>query len=1072
MSKPLQFIIEKDGKLMLNEEVMTLIKNAVEPRFILFYGKTRLGKSTTLNQLIRGNKETWKYNNKSPFNSNNTLESVTKGCDIFGPIKITELMKRHNLKTPKIKKDFDVFFCDTEGISSLDGIQKSSISGILTLLQICTISVFMVNKTCSTQDVKEICSQIHISKLLKKISCSPIVTVYISSIFTGKKDEGEEEAKDDEEDDEVDIDTAKQRYFESEQIEKQRIYDEAKKKYPDLNLLITDFEVIAGGPYHDIKKEPDHEDTDAQLYWCSIKKILTVFLNNREKGYKIDKIPLINILFETFSEIPAINDDFNLDTFLKTYLSKKFDEKTKEKFVLKLKKIKEEIITNFLEYMNILNDDNKAKESIKKCIEEEFIDIYSKLIPDKVNSFIDLSLEQYRKTIKEQLDNEFDSISENIISESNINSLIKDILEIINKAEFKEDIDMKIINDTDKFWNDMYEKNKLILNYFKETKSGILEQLKENFISRINAIFQDLLSKKNSWSNYLKDSLISIQKDINKNYSEMLNKCNYQEDIEIYITKDDKYYEEILPSIIDKYFKNISETRLNEVKEILKKIIKDEYEKVVQNKLPIWKNIKQDISSRIKEIIESYLSKIFNQKEFKDDIDPNMGRKDNILKIIPSEIKENSQIKNNKKDEINKLIDNEIENAVKIFNTKRESLPLLNESIGNKIKICSKIVDDKIKDIIQKFNYIEDKIIFNSDSIFSLLTNNQEIYKNCGSKIKEMNIKIRELCDEKSHEYDLLVQRIKPEWNKIKTEKISKMNDICSNYIKKILENADYQEDIKAIDTDNLKKEIIESPDFYKSVENNKKEELNSEIEKIIQKTSDKINNQKNNLQNWNIIKSQLIQQAYIEMTNKSKTNLGTTNLEQAINILSQHIETIPKFFDPCKTESKKNEIRNEIKNNAKPIAVEYINKKEEEIRRKKEEEERERKYQQMLREAEERQREAQRAYERERRLREEEENRRRREEENRRRREEEDRRRRDDENRRRREEEDRRRREEEDRRRREDEHRRHIDDLANRVLRGEFGSGKTRENRLGHLFKEVQNKVNEKLGCSFRYKI
>jgi flagellar biosynthesis GTPase FlhF len=163
MSKPLQFIIEKDGKLMLNEEVMTLIKYAVEPRFILFYGKTRLGKSTTLNQLIRGNKETWKYHNKSPFNSCDSLQSVTKGCDIFGPIKITELMKRHNLKTSKIKNDFDVFFCDTEGISSLDGIQKSSISGILTLLQICTISVFMVNKTCSTHDVKEICSQISLT---------------------------------------------------------------------------------------------------------------------------------------------------------------------------------------------------------------------------------------------------------------------------------------------------------------------------------------------------------------------------------------------------------------------------------------------------------------------------------------------------------------------------------------------------------------------------------------------------------------------------------------------------------------------------------------------------------------------------------------------------------------------------------------------------------------------------------------------------------------------------------------------------------------------------------------------
>ena len=61
---------------------------------------------------------------------------------------------------------------------------------------------------------------------------------------------------------------------------------------------------------------------------------------------------------------------------------------------------------------------------------------------------------------------------------------------------------------------------------------------------------------------------------------------------------------------------------------------------------------------------------------------------------------------------------------------------------------------------------------------------------------------------------------------------------------------------------------------------------------------------------------------------------------------------------------------------------------------------------------------------------------------------------------------------EEERRRRKEDEHRKHIDDLARRVIRGDFGSGKRRENMLGGEFKEVQNRVNEMLGCSFRYKI
>jgi len=1069
MKTPLPFIKEVEGKLVLNEEVISIIKNSNNPKFISFYGSTRGGKSTTLNQIISGNKKDWSFIRKEPFKTGSTVSSVTSGCDIYGPIKFSELKERHHLTgTNKlIKEDFDIFFCDTEGIDSLNGFNRFSIPGILIILQICTMSVFMVHKNCKEADFKEICSLMQFTKILnKELKLYPRVGVYISNMLPG------DDYTENEENDNVDYNTIKEIYEEcyrnSITEQKKIIIDRAKDKYPDLDFQLQDIEIIAGGPYLDDKNPK--KDLKLQLYWCSIHEIFNTFLKfykdekkkkeKEDNGEKIDIVILIRTLFEIFSEIEKIDDDFNLRNFLINYLEKKFDSYSQKQFNLKLEKIKDDIKSNFLEYMDILNNDEKAKESINECFPKEFFQIYKQLIPKKIQSFIDLSLEQYRKFIKEQIDEQFQSICENILSPSNIESLVKDVNEMINNAEFKEDIDMTEINNIEKFWNIMYEKNQIILNYFKETKENILNNLKENFISEINKIFQKLLSKKILWSNHLKDSLVEIQKDINQNYSEMMKKCNYQEDLDIYIKKDEDLYKIIFPEIKEKYFKNLSTFRLKEVEEKVAQICKEEYDKLLENKLPIWSNIKDDINSRIKENIEAYLSKIFKGVEFKDQIEPNLGRKDVILNIIPSEVKENSQIKGDKKDEINRLIENEVENAVKVFNDKRESLPLFSEFLEKMITQCTEIIDNKMKETINKFYYLEEKMTFNSDFIFALLTGDQKIYQNCSSKVKEVNIKLRELCDDKAKEYDLLVEKAKPEWNKIKSEKISKANDICSELIRKMFAEAQFQDDINNIDTDELKKSIIESSGFYDEVQENRKNELNNEIDNIISKTEDKVTAKKSSLQDWNSIKSQLLQKAYVEMTNKSKSNLNTTNSERIIEILVSHLDTIPQFYDPCKTEQRKSELISEIKSSAGPIANDYIQRKEEEERRRREEEERERQYRRMLEEAEERRRQAERRAEEERRRREEEERRRREAEENRRRREAEDRRRR--------EEEERRRREEEERRRRD--HWNHIEDLANRVIRGEFGNGRTRQNRLGGLYNEVQNRVNEKLGCRKRY--
>ena len=902
MIKPLPFIVEKNGKLELNKEVIDIVKKSVNPKFILFYGKTRLGKSTTLNQLIRGNHETWKFINKKPFNSNDSLDSVTKGCNIFGPLKITEILKRHEgLENKKIKEDFDVFFCDTEGISSLDGIQKQTIPGILTLLQICTICVFMVNKNCSTDDLKEICSHIQISKIInKKNLVTPKVTVYISNIFTGKKKDDDSEDEDDNEN--MDEDELNVKYKNNGNTEKQRIYDAVKQRYPNLGLDINDFEVIPGGPFLHTKNEPDHNNIRAKLYWNSIKEIFLVFLNNKGKKNEGDEIiKYIELLFNAFNKIEEINDDFNLENYLKNYLTKSFDEYSRNQLKKKLEKVKDEVKSNLPEYNKLLNDDEKAKESLNECFDKKNIELYKKIIPDKVKNFTNLSMEQYRKCIKEQIDKEFSSICEEILSDKNIYSLINDTIIQINNAQFQEDIDMNSDN-IEKFWNIMYEKNKVILNDYKERTPNIFNSLKDNFISKIKNIFSELISKKELWTNYLKDKLILIQKEISQLYQKMFSKCNYQEDMEINIKKSDILFSEVFPGYKEKYFKNISQPRLNFTIEEIKKICQEEYDKIKKNKLLKYKNIESSIASRIRDKIDSYILIIFTDVEFRDKLDQNLGSKNAFLEIIPIDLQENSQLK---KEEIDKIINNEIERGIKIFNEKRNNLPLFNQVMETLLTKCNKLVDDKIKELISKFHYLEEKIIFNSDTILSFLIYNPDININFNLAINETNINIKELCNKKANEYDILVKKNKPEWNKIKKEKISKINQICNNFIQKNISNAYYQDNIKNINEDELKSLILNIPDLYKGVEPYKKEEINSEIDEIIQKTLLKILSHKNSLPNWDLIKSQLIQQAYIEMLNKSRTSLGS-DVNQAINILINHIENLPYFYNECKTEEKK----------------------------------------------------------------------------------------------------------------------------------------------------------------------
>ena len=188
--------------------------------------------------------------------------------------------------------------------------------------------------------------------------------------------------------------------------------------------------------------------------------------------------------------------------------------------------------------------------------------------------------------------------------------------------------------------------------------------------------------------------------------------------------------------------------------------------------------------------------------------------------------------------------------------------------------MCNILIDEEIEKLFTKFYYAEDMIPFDTNTIFSFLINNYDIYKNVNSRINEITLKIRELCNKKADEYLTKILINKPKWEKIKSEKIILVNNILKKFIDKIFHKACYKEDIIEIKKEDLKLLIIESENIYQNIKENKINELELEIDNIIEKNLIDINRKKNTLPVWKAIKKILLQDAIIEMENVLKLDI------------------------------------------------------------------------------------------------------------------------------------------------------------------------------------------------------
>ena len=924
MDKPLPFLIERNGNLDLNDEVIKILEKSINPRLLLFYGQTRQGKSTTLNQLIRGNVETWKYTNKSPFLSQTSQQSLTIGCDIYGPIKSSEINRRHQINR-KIKEDFDIFFCDTEGLFSLNGQSSTLIPGILPLLQVCTFSVIMINNVADTNTVDQIASEIQFTKILQQINKdikSPLVSIYIYGyqVDIEKLD---------------DFDDCISEYNNNRDQTSDLILSKVNEKYPNLNITKKDYRVIPGGPYEkNNNKEPDHDDLKAKLYWHSIKEIIKEFnkFANETESYSADKlISMIKVVFGIFKEFKELPKDPNLTNVLKKYLVDNFNKYSLKQFEKINEEIEKDLKNNYGFYYKILLDDNAALEKLNNCIEKNMYEIYTILIPEKIKNFFENAKLKIRNSIELQFEAEFANKCKEILSANYINELIADIKNVINKANFREDIDMNIINNYKKIWEIIDKKYENLFIYFKSKKPKSIEILKNNFNNSLEKIINDLILAKKEWKIYFEEIKETIKQEINNQYLQVFRKIKYQEDFDKLIKTSDQLSKELIDKYNQKYFKNLSEEKKSDSINWIKKVCDSEYNKLKEdNKIkPIWGNINKNIKTRIKEKIINYINNIFQGKKFRNEVDPNLGRNDVIIKEIPKELINSPEITKNKQKELISYLNNEVNNGVILFNKKREELPLLEKVIINTEKLCNEIADKKIKELLSKFYYQEDKLHFNADNFYSLFKKNEKIISLVPPENKELNDLINEISKKKAYEYNNILIPKLPSWNKIKENIKFQLQDVCNNFYREIMGNKTFKEDIK-YDIKNLDNKI-NSLNLFNNIMQNKHNEIKELIYNMKENIKAKIENDSNKLSKWSDQRKSLIQEGYTIMLNKSDFNLGTKDINEIKKILIKEVENTPRFFDAIKNESQKKEIMKELEKKAEEIGKKYLMKKAEE---------------------------------------------------------------------------------------------------------------------------------------------
>ena len=570
----------------INQDFINKIRQSHNPHIIIIYGNPRIGKSTLLNQLLRGFKDNYEYQDNEYFNLDkpfkigpNQSEYITKGCNIIGSIKLSKLLKKNCCSNLNIYEDADLFIADSEGLGALNKNTSGFISGILTLLQVSTIKIFYTDGII-TGNLRDAEKLINISEIIRENNN------FSQQIFMVIRNTG------------IDDFNEKNKILNALKKNRYKIQDQLKR---DLNdRVISDKIKLFCLPNFTLAK---HNIEYEKAYKESMKNLTkaiaeTIQIKNSNSNSLITDI---NFFKGIFSEITNLNQLDNLRE-----ACQKLFEREAEKYLGKIENIINTSINNMniqifqfcgnvdmtYKYIKGLISQRAEFEILKKAIPREL-----KILTQNLAYLIYCNIDDKRREFIKNQQLEI----QNSVKDKNINKLIH----FIEKCYYQEEITEIKINE---YYEDFISKIKTKFDTFFKLYSNDINSfylnLKENYV--INA--KILISNKPEWRikldnhfdlpeiKQIKNNIYSInnrallERYKNNQYADIYNELYYlRTKYGFKIFNENDY--------IKKLEKTVKEIK-NEIDNQINKIILTEFQNNNKNYQIIINNLIEEIKSQ------------------------------------------------------------------------------------------------------------------------------------------------------------------------------------------------------------------------------------------------------------------------------------------------------------------------------------------------------------------------------------------------------------------------------------------------------------------------------------------